>query len=354
MRSNPLKVVHVSPTYLGPDSLLGGAERYVTQLAKAMAQQVPTRLVSFGEKTRRENWGNLEVHIYRPFAHMERSRANPISLRFLSSLQDADILHCHQPWTLCSDFSILKGAASRKPVFVTDLGGASRFSLMYHLPIWRGIRCFLPISEYSRRQFARFPIPSRVIYGGVDPNFLGPPKTTQKTGVLFVGRIRPAKGIHSLIEAVPSQTPLTVVGPVVDPLYLGQLRSLAKWKQVFFETKALNSDLTDFYSRALVTVLPSQPGTELLGLVLLESMACGTPVICSRVGGMPEIVEEGVTGFLIPPNDPMALREKIQYVISHPKIAEQMGRAGRDVVLERFTWDHVVEQCLNAYREFSC
>jgi glycosyltransferase involved in cell wall biosynthesis len=88
---------------------------------------------------------------------------------------------------------------------------------------------------------------------------------------------------------------------------------------------------------------------ELLGLVLLESMACGTPVICTNVGGMPEIVKDGVTGFVVPPNDPKALAARIAYLFDNPEVARAMGRKGRERVVEAFSWSKVAQRCLDAY-----
>jgi glycosyltransferase involved in cell wall biosynthesis len=88
---------------------------------------------------------------------------------------------------------------------------------------------------------------------------------------------------------------------------------------------------------------------ELLGQALLEAMACETPVVCTNVASMPEIVQDGVSGFVVPPNDPSALREKLMWLRDHPERARQMGAAGRQRVLERFTWDQVVSRCLRIY-----
>ncbi|MGH7918000.1 MAG: glycosyltransferase, partial [Candidatus Binataceae bacterium] len=112
------------------------------------------------------------------------------------------------------------------------------------------------------------------------------------------------------------------------------------------------------YRRACCVVLPSVYKTlygdetrvpELLGQTLLEAMACGTPVICTEVASMPEIVEDGVNGFIVPPNDPTALREKIAWLLNNPHHAAAMGKAGRQRVLDRFTWPAVVRRCLEAY-----
>jgi glycosyltransferase involved in cell wall biosynthesis len=88
---------------------------------------------------------------------------------------------------------------------------------------------------------------------------------------------------------------------------------------------------------------------ELLGQTLLEGMACGTPAICTDVASMPEVVDDGMTGFVVAENDPEALRAKLSWLWDHPLEAAKMGRAARHRVLERFTWDVVVKRCLEIY-----
>jgi starch synthase len=127
---------------------------------------------------------------------------------------------------------------------------------------------------------------------------------------------------------------------------------------VRFIFDADDAQLVEEYSSALVTVLPSvytdlfgehRAAPELLGLTLLESMACETPVIATTVGGLPEVVEDGVTGFLVPPNDSQALADKIQWLVANPNRAREMGERGRRRVLEKFTWEAVARRCLDCY-----
>jgi glycosyltransferase involved in cell wall biosynthesis len=91
--------------------------------------------------------------------------------------------------------------------------------------------------------------------------------------------------------------------------------------------------------------------SELLGLSLLEAMASGTPVIASTVGGVPEIVVDGETGFLVPPGDVLALRERIAQLMHDDGLAKRMGDNARDHVLAQFTWEKVAERCLAAYSD---
>jgi glycosyltransferase involved in cell wall biosynthesis len=88
---------------------------------------------------------------------------------------------------------------------------------------------------------------------------------------------------------------------------------------------------------------------ELLGQTLLEGMACARPVIATNVASLPEVVVQGETGFLVNPNDPEALRERILWLLDHPRESAAMGAAGRRRVVEHFTWPAVVRRCFAAY-----
>ena len=90
---------------------------------------------------------------------------------------------------------------------------------------------------------------------------------------------------------------------------------------------------------------------ELLGNVLLESMACGTPAICSNVGGMPEVVEDRVTGFVVPPNDPAALGRSIAELAGNPRLWLEMSRCAREHVISHFTWERTAQSVISAYQE---
>jgi starch synthase len=89
---------------------------------------------------------------------------------------------------------------------------------------------------------------------------------------------------------------------------------------------------------------------ELLGLVVIEAMACGTPVIVSRTTSLPELVDEGRTGWIVPPADAVTLRLRLREALADPARAQAMGAAGREHVMVQFTWQATAERCLAAYR----
>ena len=91
--------------------------------------------------------------------------------------------------------------------------------------------------------------------------------------------------------------------------------------------------------------------SELLGLVLIEAMASGAPVVASRLGGVPEVVADRETGFLVEPGNTDELRERLAQLLDDRTLADRLGRRARELVLERFTWAACAGRCLAAYEE---
>jgi glycosyltransferase involved in cell wall biosynthesis len=271
------------------------------------------------------------------------------------------VIHTHHMRSLPSRMAALTGRSRGQRIAVTDHGlqgdvWAGLLPRLFHL--------FLTVSVYSARELGAPPARTRVIYGGADPVRYAPDGDQPRDGVLFVGRLTPHKGVDRLLMALPNGARLRVVGSTGhDPRpperdYPRLLRHLALDRDVQFLGAAADAELPRLYRSARVLAMPSVEQTcygrrvrvsELLGLVALEAMASGTPVIASRVGGLAEVVQDGETGFLVPPGDVAALRDRLAQVLGDPHLARRMGANARALVLERFTWERVAERCLEAY-----
>lgn len=360
MSSGP-RVCQVVPALFGFDGIYGGAERYVLELSRVMAERTPTTLVAFGSRETEMHEGKLRIRVLRNWANFRRFVFDPVNPALLSELRRADIIHYHQPHTMMASLALAWARAARRPIFATHLGGGG-LSLHALVNVDDWYTGHLHISEFSRRTFGHERrAGARVILGGVDTEKFSPPPVRERTDeVLFVGRLLPHKGINYLIEAVGPETQLTVMGRPWSHAqeYHELLHRLAVGKRVRFVEDGDDASVVRAYQRSLCVVLPSvtesvdggrHPVAELLGQTLLEGMACGTPAICTDVCSLPEVVEDGVTGFVVPPNDPAALREKIRWLRANPDAAGRMGEAARRRVLDLFTWDHVVSRCFQAY-----
>jgi glycosyltransferase involved in cell wall biosynthesis len=354
------KVAVLYPIQFGEGGLFGGGERYALELAKALAKRTPTRLVTFGAKTQTEKIGELEIHTYRPFRYLRGQRTNPLSFSFMRSLWDVDVVHCVFWNSLITDFATVFSKLSKKRVFVTDVGGGGSLSLLRWLPIGRLVDRYLLIAEQGGGAFKEFRNKWGIIYAGIDADYYKPKNGLKREGVLFVGRLLPHKGINYLIEAVEPDVPLTVVGRPYHEEYFSLLKKLSVGKRVTFVTDASNDAVVQHYQSSAVKVFCSVNDTvygdhtdlpELLGFTAMEAMSCGAPVIATNVGGMSEVVVDGVTGYLIPPGDSMAIREKIGILIGNLLLRERLGMAGRERILRHFTWESVAEKCMRAYTE---
>lgn len=355
-----MRIVHVVPALFGPGGVVGGAERYALELARSMAGVVPTTLVSFGDEHREDTDGALKVRVVGHPWLVRGQRTNPFSVGLFRGLREADVVHCHQQHVLTSSAVAAWCRLTGRPVFVSDLGGGG-WDVSAYVSTDGWFHGHLHLSEYSRRihghgQNAH----AHVIGGGVDvERFTPDSRVPRDGGVLFVGRLLPHKGVVDLIRAIPDGMTLTIVGPEPDSATKGRLASEARGKAVVFRHGLDDEALVREYRRALCVVLPSVYRTddghetavpELLGQTLLEGMACGVPAVCTRVASLPEVVVDGVTGFVVPPNDPASLRDRLTWLQAHAHEARAMGAAGRQRVLEGFTWPIVVNRCLDIYR----
>lgn len=356
-----LRITFVSPTYFAPESVLGGGERYAEELARAVArssrEDVRVRFVSFGPRELRERpASNLERVILRNWSS---NPLVPFSPRLAGELADADVLHAFQWFSLPTFLTAWWGR--KKRVFVSDLGGGA-WTPGFHLDQERWVRAHLPISAYAARG-GRWRRPHRVIHSGVDLERYPMRPAYEHNGehdgsIVFLGRVLPHKGIHFLIEALPPDLPLTVIGTEGTPEYRARLESLAEGKRVTFLSGASDDEVRARLRRAMALVHPtpvdahgSAGANELFGLALVEAMACGCPVIASNVASLPEIVEHEGSGLLVPPNVPAAITTALERLRGDGALWRRLSQGARARVEERFTWERVAARCLAAYAE---
>lgn len=182
--------------------------------------------------------------------------------------------------------------------------------------------------------------------------------------VLFMGRVIPKKGVHHLVDVLPAlvrEHPDVLLVIVGSPFYgshrtTSYSRRLAhagapfkKWLQ--FIPYVPYTEVPDWFLAADAAVVPSG-ANEAFGLVNVEAMACGLPVVATRSGGMPEIVEDGVTGFLADPAHVKAdLSEKLGLLLRDEELRNRLGMNSRMRVEERFTWQRSAEAWMRVYEE---
>ena len=360
-------VIHVAPTPFGRDGLFGGGERYPLELARALAPHVECELITFGAHAAvsREPDG-LRVRTLPAVAYAGGHPAHPIAPGLAAAVARAEIVHTHHMRSTPRRLAALAGRVLGRRVVTTDHGlqGGDWAGFLPRL-----FNRFLLVSAYSARELGVPPRRTRVLFGGANPHRFSPGSgQVSRSGVLFVGRLTPHKGVDRLIEALPPGAQLRIVGtdghaprpPERD--YGTLLRRLAEGLDVRFEGAASEEGLPAAYREAVVLALPSVQRTcygrdvrvsELLGLVAIEAMMSGTPVVCSRLGGLPEVVEDGVTGYLVEPGNVEELRDRLAELLSDRPRAARMGARARERAIELFTWKACAARCLAAYQELT-
>ena len=230
------------------------------------------------------------------------------------------------------------------------------YLLRLTLPLVHRIIC---VSDSNRRDLieecSAVAAKTQTVYNGVDPSaFSSQPDrqtvrkelgTTQGPVLVTIGRLADQKGHRYLLQALPR---LLETWPQLCCLFVGEgeLRDALHHMAIDLGVEqacrfvGVRADIADILAAADLFVLPSL--SEGFPFVLLEALVMGCPIVASRVNGIPELIEEGKTGFLVPAREPQALALAIQKLLSDPAAASRMGAAGRTVVREQFTADRMV------------
>jgi glycosyltransferase involved in cell wall biosynthesis len=358
------KIAYLTPLYFDEKSCLGGGERYPLNLAigvvHASRGACRVELVSYGAAPfRTELRPGVSLRVLRA-DNQPSNRLDTTSWEIPTAIADADLVHLHMAYTRSNEIGLLLAKQQRKPICVSDHGGLSS-TVGMNLGFLELADRIVAYSDFGASFFeTKTHTPVEVIKGGVDGDLFTPPPPGDRPPrdrVLYVGRLLPHKGIDTLIEAMPPELPLTICGRPYDPAYFANLRWRAEGKRVEFVTDADDATILDLYRRAWANVLPSvyrdcfgttYVAPELMGFTLQEAMACGTPAICSRVGGMPEYVRDGETGFIFDTQEELTAR--LQLLASDPALTERMGRRARQVIEQEYDLKVAGRAMLDVYQ----
>lgn len=250
----------------------------------------------------------------------------------------------------------------------------------------RGVDGAFACSRYNARMVeARYHIPVGVAYNGFDETIFRPQPPDRALRerfapngaplVVYTGRLVTFKGLDHLLDAMAILNRLEAIGNrrEVDPptayrllpiasgahlLLLGEgphraslerrAAELGIADRVHFAGARPHAELPGYYAIADVFAIPSTDH-ETFCISACEAMACERPAVGTTVGGIPEVIRDGETGYLVPPGDPSALAARLAALLSDPSLRARMGRAGRAWTVDMFTWDRVIERMLACY-----
>ncbi len=389
-----------------PPNVYGGAGVHVEYLTRELARLIDVDVRAFGDQDVTD--GRLRVRGY-PVAHdlgAVSDKLRPVlaafsrDLGFVGEPIDADVVHCHTWYTHLG--GIVAKLAYGIPLVITthsleplrpwkreQLGGGYEASLWVERTAIEMADAVIAVSEGTRADvlanFAVDPERVRIVHNGIDTDEYHPEQGTdllERFGidlsvpyVLFVGRITRQKGIVHLVRAIRHLDPgfsVVLAAGAPDTKEIGAEMEAAvaeagagragiHWIREMVDKPTVRQ----LYANAAVFCCPSV--YEPFGIINLEAMACGTAVVASAVGGIPEVVVDGETGRLVPfegagggsfePRDADAfergLAGGINALMADPDRRAAMGAAGRQRAVDHFSWASIAEQTVALYRSLA-
>jgi starch synthase len=379
-----------------PPEVYGGAGVHVSELVRSLRGRVDVRVRAFGMPRDEEN-------VFSYLVPADLATANPalatlgVDVRIAADVAGADLVHSHTWYangaghvaSLLHEIPHVVTAHSLEPLRpwkAEQLGGGYKVSSWIESTAFAGADAVIAVSDGMRRDILRsypFLDESKVhtVYNGIDLERWKRVIDTEilrsfgidpdRPSVVFVGRITRQKGLPYLLRAaalLPPDVQLILCAGAPDtPEILAEVRAGVEALQtersgvVWIDQLLSHHELSAVLSAATTFVCPSV--YEPLGIVNLEAMACGAPVVGTATGGIPEVVDDGVTGRLVvidqmddgtgTPTNPEQfvsdLAATLIEVVSDPAAAARMGEAGRDRAEKEFGWDQIAARTHEIY-----
>lgn len=368
-----MRILHIYKDYF---PVLGGIENHIRILAEAQAARghdVTVLVANPARRTTVETLNGVRVIKAARWATVASTPISPALFRQTARLK-ADVAHLHFPhppgevanWllhparaTVISYHSDVVRQAGilrfYRPLLKRVLNRAD--AIIYGSPPMRN-------SVYLHPQAAKLHL---IPYGVPLDRFLKEPSgeeidrvkarypivASDRSKLLFVGRLRYYKGLNVLIDALPqidAQLIVVGIGPMMDEWQtLARARGVAD--KVTWLGEVSDDDLPALYHLSDLFVLPATHASEAFGLVQVEAMASGVPTICTEVGtGTSWVTQDGQTGYVVAPNDPAALAEKINRLLADPPLRQMLGAAGRARAQAEFAVERLIERVEQLYQ----
>ncbi len=380
-----MKVTFLTWEY--PPDVYGGAGIHIKYLTQNLKRRLNIEVRTHGTEDSQADEDGIRVRRYKPWDFQDASTPKignllevfSVCLAFVKDRIESDVVHSHTWYTNLAGFyakqlydvklvATVHSLEPKRPWKKEAMGNAYRLSTWAEETCLRACDRVIAVSKEDRKDIVEcYGIEEKriaVIPNGIDiaqyrrceqPSLLKQ-YGVKKPYILFLGRLSRQKGVFDLLEAaskLPKGVTLVMVTGKPDEegveQEFAQKVEEAKKKNVVWVNKMLTEEETiAFYSSAQVFVSPSI--YEPFGIMNLEAMACSRPVVSTKVGGIKDVVIDGATGFLVRAGDSDELAEKTNLLLSDRKLAETMGRKGRERVEAEFSWSRIAEKTIKLYR----
>lgn len=371
-----MRIAQVAP-YFHPH--IGGVESHVLNLSKGLVKNghevtVYTSLVK-GAKVN-EIYEGISIRRVKPFKTLYTTPITP-KLKKNIIQESHEVIHAHFPPPLASYYAFKASKKTKTPFVLTyhcdlELQGfpGKVIKAIYRITLGNSTlknsdRIIVTTRTYAATSRDLWKFEPCVIPNAIDPTIFNPDiekgqimenhRLDESKIILYVGRLRYHKGLEYLIESAQYTEKNVKYLIVGGGEFKSKLKNLVHKRKlenrVIFAGEVPNSELPKYYAACDIFVLPSISRLEAFGIVGLEAMASGKPVIISDIPGVREVINDGVEGLLVEPMNAKDLAEKITQLLSDADLRKKMGENGRRKVNEDFTWDKVVRQVEEVYSE---
>jgi len=288
-------------------------------------------------------------------------------------LKDFDIIHSHHAFTPLALKAVKAGRTLGKGTLLTT----HSISFAHESKLWQALGLTFPLfSHYLKYPHQIIAVSKaakafiehftdtkvEIIPNGVDDKTFHPnwnkEKIKEEFGIegeviLYVSRMSYRKGPHVLLNAFSQIKDATLVmagNGELSPFLKAQAKFLGIEDRVRFLGYVPTKELPKIFGMADIFVLPSITA-EAFGIVILEAMASGVPIIATTVGGIPEVIKESESGLLVPPSNELELKNAIEKLLNDESLRKWLGQNGRKAVEEKYSWDNVIKEIEKAYEE---
>jgi glycosyltransferase involved in cell wall biosynthesis len=366
-----LKIMQVAVRF---HPFIGGVEKYIEELSKALVGRGHKVTVVCADEPHCDDDDFFGVKVIRLPYVAKVANTNITPRLFLTLMKsDFDVIHTHIPTPWSADIAALVSLLKRKPLCVTyhndivgqglnDIIARAYNALLLPLVLGRAKKIIVTQPKYvdTSAYLKRYQKKVAVIPLGVSQSHAAIDDVKRDPDVIFfmsvLDKYHDYKGLDVLLRAmseVTSSHPRArlLVGGGGDSIdkYRALASGLGISDTVEFLGRLSDQDLWSSYKRSGIFVLPSLNRLEGFGIVALEALACGTPVITTPVAGSSEFIQRHGAGLVVPPNEVSALAAGIKRLLDNPDEASRMGERGSSAVLAEFDWDTIAGQVLNSY-----